>query len=278
MVQGNVMAKLKKWLMYLVVGFFALGILGSLLPQEQQTPVKKELIEPTSHKKEKIDIEKMTLKNYKVQDEKTQILLSEVFIKSNKWDEKLKDSYKNCMDEFTRTKNEDLYFSEVIQWCNKKLELPREEPLVTVNKLNNVSDVMEQWGGNYDIKTISNNSVVLYIKYHSIDESEWIKADIHRAFIDTVYQTFLYTDFKTVTIEIVPTNIDNPSQTKVSYKGSVKKEDAIKVMKNTLSVSDIKELYKIGGSSNRKFDQARYNDQGGITLNVFFQELSKVAY
>jgi len=46
------MAKLKKWLMYLVVGFFALGILGSLLPQEQQTPVKKELIEPTAQKLE----------------------------------------------------------------------------------------------------------------------------------------------------------------------------------------------------------------------------------
>lgn len=254
----------------LIGGFVILMIIGAFLPS-------KEANVENNTSKEKIDIEKMTLGMYKTQDEKTQILLSEVFIKSNKWDEKLKDSYKNCMDEFAKTKNEDLHFSEVVKWCNIKLEPPKEEPLVTVDKLNNVSNVMKRWG-NYDIGTLSDNSIVLYTKYHSGDDSQWVVDNAKRAFIDTVYQTFLYTDFKTVTIGVIPTNIDNPSQTKFSFKGSVKKEDAMKVIQNTLAVGDIKELYKMGGSSNRKFNQARYNDQGGITLNVFFQELSKVAY
>lgn len=52
------MDKLKKWLMYLVVGFFALGILGNLLPQEQQIPVKKEMIEPSTQKSKPVSHDK----------------------------------------------------------------------------------------------------------------------------------------------------------------------------------------------------------------------------
>jgi len=47
------MNKLRKWLMYLVVGFFVLGILGSLLPQEEQS-IKKEVIEPIAQKSKPI--------------------------------------------------------------------------------------------------------------------------------------------------------------------------------------------------------------------------------
>jgi len=260
----------------LIAGFIILSIIGYFVPDTKQ----KDESDKTTKKEQTqdIDINNMTLGMYKNQNEKIKIMLTDLFITKNKWNGKLKDEYERCMDDFTKTKDNTLLYSEVIKWCNINLEPPKEKSLKTIKKLNNVADVMENFGGPYNIRALSNNSIILYTKYFPTDSDYTIIEEAKRTFIDAVFQTFLYTDFKTVTIAIIPQNFKDTSKSKFSFKASIKKEDAIKVMRKALNVHNIMELYQSSGATNRKFNQARYNDQGGITLDVFFKELSKVTY
>ena len=243
---------MKKWKVFGVV--LAVMVVGGLIvePQEKSVEVK-------------------TLSDYANSYEKSEIIQKALKVKN--WNIALMDDYEKCMNDFSRTKDPNLEFSMVLGWCNMRLEPSKEKPQLEVKRFDNVADVMREWGGNYDIDSVKPNEIILYTKYFPNDFDKYILEEAKRYFIDAVYQTFLHTDFDEVTITVIPTNVQNPKESKYAFKGTISKNDALRVLKEAVGVTDLRELYVESGSASRKFNQIRYNDQGGLTLDRFFNML-----
>lgn len=235
-------------------------------------------------KAEQMDLHKMTLKSYEVQDKKVKLLLNEMFISLNKWDVKLKNEYMNCMDDFTEKKNKQLLFKEVISWCNKKLEKVKVTNYKKPTQYKNAIDALKLFG-TFEPVEISKSEFVLYIDHITGEEDYIILEEAKRAFIDATYISFVQTDLKEINLSIIPRENNNKANHKYSFKGSIKKEDAVIVAKKLLQVKSLDELF--GSMINDKFyndtpspifNKIRFNNHNSHNLDIYFKELSEKTF
>lgn len=159
--------------------------------------------------------------------------------------------------------------------------------LKTVKKKESPFKALEEFGGLYTVKEISKNEVILYTSYHANNDEKFILEEAKRNFIDGVYQSFIYTDVDYIKVDILLQEEETKEQHIFSFQGSIKREDALKVAKELLNIKSFNDLVETKTfkdsdfefvSYNAMMNRIRFNDAGYPTLNLFFEELSKVTY
>ena len=147
------------------------------------------------------------------------------------------------------------------------------------------AQALEELGGLYTVKEISKNEVILYISYYAGDNEEWFLEEAKRSFIDGVFQAFIYTDVDFIKIGVLIQENETKKQHILSFQGSIRREDALKITQSLLHINKFDDLITVKKADtfvyaiyNSIANRARYNDQGTPTLNIFFDELSKVTY
>jgi len=157
----------------------------------------------------------------------------------------------------------------------------------TIKKKVSPFKALEDFGGLYTAVEISKNEVILYTPYYANDEEEWILESAKRNFIDGVFQSFIHTDVDYIKIGIFLQENETKKQHRFSFQGSIKRKDALNVAKKLLHIESFNDLVEIkvfdDGSGQAVFNnpimnRIKFNDAGTPTLNIFFEELSKVTY
>ena len=129
------------------------------------------------------------------------------------------------------------------------------------------------------------NSVTIFEFYagESKDVMDfYIKRDIVKGFLIS----FINTKVKKLTLTVNIREFPKKQFIKTAFKGTLRKKDALKVAKKLLHINSLDKLVgnyiPMNGENvymkdapNQLFNQIIYNDQGGVTLNVFYRELSK---
>lgn len=289
--------------------------------EEIREPIKKEITKNltlmdyknSSNKDEllipllKKNIQFNDYKNYKncvgdfVYQKSPTLLLEEII----RWcdNEKLRDKrafYSHINElEIRENGNYKVSFDEDIALIKKeklkiatKLSIEWEEKtyigkIKSIKKKKSPFKALEEFGGLYTAKEISKNEVILYTPYYTSNDEKFILEEAKRNFIDGVFQSFIYTDVSHIKIGIFLQEDKTKEIHKFSFKGSIKREDALNVAKSLLNITSFNDLVKTtifdDGSGqftsyNSIMNRIRFNDAGTPTLDLFFQELSKVTY
>jgi hypothetical protein len=151
-------------------------------------------------------------------------------------------------------------------------------------KYNKPFEALKNFGA-FEPVELSNNEYILYTSYFPQDNDYIVLEEAKRTFIYGIYLSFIHTNIQNIKIGVVPREVKTNKKHKYSFSGSIKKEDAIKIAKNLLHINNINELLGnqagdifLNDVPSNIFNKALFNDAGTPTLDVFFNELSKVTY
>ncbi len=153
---------------------------------------------------------------------------------------------------------------------------------IPVKKVRTPAQALKEFGGLYTVKEISKNEVILYTTYYQNQDEYITLEEAKRNFIDGVFQAFIYTDVEYITISIILQENQTKKQHRFSFKGMIKRKDALKVAQELLNIKSFSDLVKVEKAGDYQYttynaiaNRARYNDTGNPTLNVFFEKLVK---
>jgi len=214
----------------------------------------------------------------------------------NELDVRNSDNYKISFDEnIALLKKEKLLYAIKQAKMKEKNDYKKRDIKLKPSKFNTAREVIEYLNDfSEDMQTFeeySKNHIRLSTTFVDGDIDKYVLEEVKRTFIYGIFRVFIHSDIEEIQLTVVPLLIDLKPYKTIGYKkefsitGTIKREDALNVAKKLLNIESFNELVKITRIDNFQTEtwnstmlRAIYNDQGSPTLNLFFQELSKVTY